>query len=84
MVQYVFPEILQEMLKFLEFPDIGEFEIFQVYSGCEYSREILNLLENSLSQKIVRTLYISKGYSIFGQLIGYFKCPSHFQTILPD
>ena len=27
-------------------------------TGCEYSKEILNMPENSLNQKIVRTLYI--------------------------
>ena len=40
---------------------------------CEYPRELLSMLENSLSQKIVRAFYISRGYSIFGELINYFK-----------
>ena len=75
---------MKSILNFQELPDIGEFQIFQVYSGCEYSMEILNMLESSLNQKIVRALYISKGYFIFGELFGYFKCPSPFQTIFPN
>ena len=72
------------MLNFHELSDIGEYQIFQVYSGCEYSRGTLNMLETSLNQKRVRTLYISKTYSMFGELIDYFKCPFPFQTIFPD
>ena len=77
----LFPGIPQEILNFQELSDIEEFQIFLVCSGCEYSRKILNMLENSLNQKMVRTLYIFKGYSIFGELIKYFKCPSTFQPI---
>ena len=82
LVHYFFPRNFPGNIKFPKLPDIGEFQIFQVYSGGKYSREILNMLESSLNQKIVRTLYISKGYSMFGELIDYFKCPS--QTIFPD
>ena len=59
----------QDSLGNIKFPRTSRhwgISIFQVYSDCEYSREILNMSENSLNKKIVRTLYISKGYSIFG------------------
>ena len=71
MVHYFFLGIPPKILNFEELRDIGEFQIFQAYSGGEYSRERLNMLESSPNQKIVRTLYISKGYSMFGELIDY-------------
>ena len=39
----------QEILNVQELPDNREFQTFQHYSGCEYSREISNMLESSLN-----------------------------------
>ena len=51
LVQYVFPEIPQEILNFQELPDTWEFQIFHVYSGCDWSSDVcssdLYILENS-------------------------------------
>ena len=55
---------------------IVEYKIFVQYFFPGIPQEILNMLESSLNQKIVRILYISKIYSILGELIDHFKCPS--------
>ena len=63
---------------------IVEYTILVQYLFPEIPQETLNMLENFLNQKIVKTLYSSKGYSIWGKLINYFKFPFPFQTIFPD
>ena len=58
---------------------------FQTLRNFKYIKSVLvvNILENSLNQQMVTTLYCSKGYSIFGELINNLKLSIYFPTHIP-